>query len=185
MTSLRIHLYYLAGIILFLVMFILGFSRWIDNHDARIKTEVPIKESEQAILKLEDQIDALAKLVKTQKATIVTRVETVKTPAQAVAAIPSLSLNDLNPRALPAIPDAVAVNAVALTKELGSCAEDRLDLSACRKTIELKDAQSAAKDAEIVSLKKKPSFWKRFSSGAKKIGIGVAIGIGLAGAASI
>jgi hypothetical protein len=98
----------------------------------------------------------------------------VKTPAQAIAAIPDVSSLPLNTR--PAADGGVTVDAVPLFQELAQCKEDAVALASCKQVDAQKDQIISEQKTEIVALKKKPSFWKRVKSTAKAVGIGIGIG---------
>lgn len=167
-----LHVFYGAIIIILGVMA----HVWLQEHDARVVAEQTIKVSQQHEKDLEAQISTLSSVAESQKRVIQVQVAAVKTVPQAIAAIPTLSDLPLNARPIPSMPDDVAVNAVALTQELGACRQDRIDLGACQKTIVLKDEIHGEDQKQITALKEKPKFWKRVKgdlrNGSILIGIG-------------
>lgn len=168
-----IHLFYLALVIVLGVMA----HVWLSEHDERLLAEQTVKVSKQHEADLEAQLKALSSVTAAQVKAVQAKVATVKTVPQAIAAIPELSNLPLNARPIPSMPDDVAVNAVALTQELGACRTDRIELGSCQQAIVLKDGIIAEEKTQIAALTAKPKFWHRVGSKLKNGSILISIGI--------
>jgi small-conductance mechanosensitive channel len=174
MTTKATHICYT----ILLAIAILFAHFWMQEHDARVIAEQQIKAHEVNVKALQAQVvDTQAQADRTVAA-IRARVVFVKTPTQAVAAIPEMSAIPLN--ATPAPDNRVTVDAVPLFQELAQCKEDAVQLAACRTEATAKDAIIVNTRAEVVVLKKKPALLKRIKNVAKAVGIGIAIGFVLA-----
>lgn len=173
MNYLKTHLFY---VVLIVVGLICG-RVWLQEHDARVLAEQQIKVSEATVKTLQAQIvDTQAQADKTI-ATIKAKVIIVKTPAQAIAAIPEVSSLPLNSR--PAPDGGVTVDAVPLFQELAQCKEDAVQLNACTVESKKKDEIIGQKDLEITALKKKPGFWTRLKGQGKAAIFGAVVFEGL------
>lgn len=160
---------------LFAVLALCG-AAWLEEHDARIKAEVTVQASQTQIDSLQKQKDAADSAAKQQIAALQKQAKAVKTPAQAVQAIPALTDVPLNMRQVPGLPDAVTVDALPLFQQLNECKQDAVNLSACSTKLDLEQKIDADKDVQITALKKKPGFWTRVKDTAITVGIGVAAG---------
>lgn len=169
------HLFY----IILMAVGLVGYRSWLAEHDARLLSDQTVKVSEQKVRDLAEQIQTVQAMAAQQVQAVQRTVAAIKTPAQAIAAMPSLSSLPLNSRAAVDNPTQVSVDAVQLAQELGQCKVDRVQLGSCQATQALVGEQLKAKDAEVAALKRKPGFWKRVWGGAKKVGVGVAIGVAL------
>jgi len=178
--SLRTHIGYVIGIILGLIFLFIIFTTWRSEHDARLLAEVQIKQNEAQVKNLQQQIDARTVTATQAVAVIRKRSAEIKTPAQAIQAIPDLSTLQLNSRPLPDNPNQAGVDVLPLIQELTQCRTNAIDLALCRTNLGDQVQITAQKDLEITALKKKPNFWHRVWSGTKKVAIGVGIGIGIA-----
>jgi len=149
----------------------------LSEHDARVKAEASIKASEATVASLQQQIAANnAQAAKTVQV-IVKTVSDVKTPAQAVAAIPTLTDTNLNARVAPDNPSAVEVDAIPLIEVLGQCKVDHVNLDACSQNLKAETEIVAQKNNEISALKKKPAFLTRVKHVAETVGFGIAVGL--------
>lgn len=161
---------HIAYIVLFVVAGLgafLAFDSWRAEHDARLLAEQQVKDSEARIKDLQAEAD--------RKVQVITKiVHDAKTPQQVIAAIPEVSSLPLNPRPVAGDPLSVQVDAKNLLDELAAGKAAEVQLGACQE-------QGKEKDKEIAALKKKPGFWHRLGSGAKKVAIGVAIGYAMKG----
>lgn len=173
----HLHGYYLVILVLLGIMA----HVWLSEHDARVQAEATVKTEQAKEKDLTAQISQTKAAAAVQVQTIQRAITALKTPAQAIAAIPTLSELPLNARPLPADPTAVVVDAVPLAQELGKCRETAVELGSCQKQAALQEEIHAADQAEIKALKKKPAFWHRVGTTLKTIGIGVGIGAVLAG----
>lgn len=158
-TDIKTHIFYVVVI----CIGVIAFASWLSEHDARLRSDVAVSELETHIR----QNDATT-FAKVQTVTKVIR--QVKTPAQAIAAIPDVSELPLNTRALPDAPTQVAVDAQPLFTELANCNIEKLELDSCNS--DLHDTQQV-----VIALKKKPSFWHRVEK--TSIIIGIAFGAGV------
>lgn len=182
MEYLRVHLGYIVLILIAAIATHVIFATWRAEHDARLVSEVKVHAAEDQVKSLQQQMQDRDAATAQQISALRRQADAVKTPTQAIAAIPEVSNVPLNARVLPDNPMQVGVDAVPLFQELSACREQSVTLGACQAN--LKDTQSVVvqKDAEVVALKKKPGFWHRLGSGAKKLAIGVAVGLVLRGA---
>lgn len=179
-SSLRTHTGYVIGIIAGLVFLFVMFITWRSEHDARLLAEVQIKQSEEKVKTLQQEMDTRSTVAAQTVAAIRKRSAAITTPVQAIQAIPDLSTTQLNSRALPDNPNQAGVDVLPLIQELTKCRTDAVDLALCRANLGSQVEITAQKDLEIIALKKKPRFWARVWSGTKKVAIGVGIGIGIA-----
>ena len=171
------HLVVIVGVAIALV----GVHAWLGEHDARLNSEIAIKGSEAKVSQLEQQI-AATNAAAAQKVQVVTRiVHNVATPAEAIAAIPQVTDSALNARAIPNNPVQIAVDYLPLIDLLGQAKSDAINLAACTSNLTAETSIVAAKQTEIVALKRKPSFWHRVGGVAKAVGVGVGIGFLIAG----
>lgn len=156
MTSKLAHTIYLVVIGVLLIFSVWTVHAWLERHDEALLLAQDKKATE-------NQIEALKLLASQQKTVVIRQVESVKTPAQAVAVIPTLTDAPLNARVAVDNPAQVSVDAVTLTQELGSCRQDRIDLGVCQSSLVLKDKEIAAI--------KQPSVWHRIGHDIKVVAI--------------
>lgn len=159
-----------------LAAFVLAGVAFVQEHDARIKADVTVQAAQTQISDLQKQKDAADAAAQKQITALQKQAKTVKTPAQAVQAIPPLTDVPLNMRQAPGLPDAVTVDALPLFQQLNECKQDAVNLSACSTKLDLEQKIDADKDVQITALKKKPGFWTRVKDTAITVGIGVAAG---------
>lgn len=169
------HIDFFIGGALLLLVFLLGIS-WGHEHDARLKAEQTIKESVNTVTGLKAEVDAVDKAGKAKIAVLQKQASSVKTPAQAIQAIPALTDIPLNVRPAVGLPASVIVDAVPLFEELNKCKQDAVNLGVCSTKLDLEQKIDAQKDVEIKALKAKPAFWHRVKQTAITIGIGAALG---------
>lgn len=149
------------------------------EHDARILAEQTVQESAARVSSLEDEVKAVSAKGAAEVQAVKKSAAAVKTPAQAIASIATVSEAALQPRELPDAPSSVQVEAIPLYQALATCKETGIELQTCTAKSELTEKVIAEKDIQIQALKKKKSFWKRLGSGAKSIGCaagGAAVG---------
>ncbi len=163
-SVIRPHLFYwILGIgAIFAVHF------WLKEHDRRLLVETEVKQ-------LQEQIDNRDDTAQKQVQVIVKEVAAAKTPEQQVAEIPRISDVPLNIKLMPEVvgqPPAAQVDLEPLMQELSQCKQKDILLEACQ-------ADTADLKQQVNVVAKKPGFWHRVGSAAKKIGIGVAVGAGL------
>lgn len=171
-TSASKHVF---GLVIAAGIVLVGYS-WITEHDARILAEQTVKQSQDRIANLQQQSEAIQKAGDAVVAKLKAQRESVKTPTQAIAALPSVSPEPLSPAALPDAPSRVAVDAVPLFQTLNQCKECSAELATDNAELAIDKEVQAEKDTEIKALKKKPAFWHRVARTAEVIGIGAAIG---------
>lgn len=169
------HIDWLIGCAAVLVIG-LGFLSYQREHDARILAEQTVKESAARVSDLQAQAKATDEAGRKQLADIQKRAAAVRTPAQAIAAIPSVTDVPLNVRVAPALPDAVIVDAVPLFRELSQCRATAVELNTCRADAVISGKIAAEQTIQITALKQRKTFWKRFGGTARDVGIGLAVG---------
>ncbi len=155
---------------------LLAGTSWLREHDARILAEQTVKQSQDRVAVLEKQSQDVARAGNVQIAKLQKQAVTVKTPAQAIQAIPELTDVPLNARPLPDAPSAVEVEAVPLFQELNKCKQCEVDKGVLSAELDIEHKIEVEKDQQITTLKKKPGLWKRVESTAITVGIGAAIG---------
>jgi hypothetical protein len=159
------------------VLIALGGYAWITEHDARIRADATVKASAEKITALQQDKAAVQRTTDAAVTVIQHRAAQVKTPAQAIAAMPTVSNAPLNARPLPDMPQAVAVDAVPLFQELAACRVTDAKLEGCTE-LRAKDAGiTAEKDTQIKALKSKGSFWQRAKQTAEVLAVGAAVAI--------
>jgi hypothetical protein len=152
----------------------------LQEHDQRVAAEAQIKVSQAAVVSLQKQIASNDAAAAQKVQVIVREVAAVKTPAQAISAIPTLTDAPLAPRAAPDNPSSIEVAALPLVKLLGECKTAEVHLAACTSDLTNEKAISGQKDNQIADLKRKPKLLVRLKHGAELIGTGLAIGLILA-----
>ena len=173
-TWIRTHFFYISLIGLGLVFL----HAFLSEHDARLLSDQAVKAAQAQVQTLQQQIVTEQKQAADTIAGIQAKVILVKTPAQAIAAIPDVSSLPLNTR--PAADGGVTVDAVPLFQELSQCRIDAVNAASCSQQSAQKDQIISEQKTEIVALKKKPSFFHRVLGTAKAVGIGIGIGALLA-----
>lgn len=176
MTKLFPHFIYFALIAAILVFV----HSWQSEHDQRVLADATIKSANQSIVTLQQQITTTNAKAASDQAALERALKLVRTPAQAVAAIPQLTDAPLNARTVANDPVDVTVAALPLIQVLGQAKETSIQLGACQSDLKNETAISAEKDTEIAALKKKPKFWHRIGNTLKIAGVGFAIGLAVA-----
>ena len=157
-----------------------GYREWRAEFTARIIAEQQMKINEAQVKSLQQAISDRDKAAAVQVAPIVKIIHDVQTPAQAVAALPQV-VNTPLPQPVQIQPNnSVLIPEPDVLPIFNQVADDkvcRIQLDTATK--DLTDTKNIVvqKDAEIVVLKKKPSFFKRVTGVAKAVGIGVGIGL--------
>jgi hypothetical protein len=168
---LKTHLFY----ILLIAGMVLAGRMWLQEHDARVLAEQTVKARESDVKVLQSNIVTVTQQMQANDAKAASSIAalqkalaSVKTPTQAIAAIPSVSDLPLHSRVAVDNPTQVSVDALPLFQELNECKQDAVQLQACtmdlasQKQIDAdKDKQIADKNAEIKALTKKKSLFKR------------------------
>lgn len=165
---------WIVGVVAALLL--IGGYCWLQEHDARIKAEAIVKESQARIVTLQQDKAAIQKTTDTKVAQIQKRSALVRTPTQAIAAMPTVTDAPLNARPLQDMPTAVAVEAVPLFQELAACRVTEAKLDGCAALREKDAAIIAEKDTQIKALKSHGSFWKRVERTVEVLAIGAAVG---------
>jgi hypothetical protein len=173
---LKTHLFYVALIIVGIV----AFRSWLTEHDERLAAEQVAKVAEANIATLRTQIATSDAAAAQTIAALKKKATTVKTPEQAITAIPDVSTLPLHATASPQA-GFVQVDALALYQELNQCQQDRTALGACQVARTNDEKIIEQKDQEIAAYKRPKSFWHRTVSTLKAVGIGVGIGLVLGG----
>ena len=168
---LKTHLFYLIIIAIGLV----AFRSWLAEHDHGLQMEQQMKISENTVKSLQAQIVSNDAAASATIQALQNKAATVKTPTQAIQAIPSVQIADLplNPRPSPMDPNSVVVDAMPLFQTLEKAKEDAVKLQTCNTDLVAEKGIVAAKDDEIVALKKKPKFWARIKSHGRWAVIGM------------
>lgn len=170
-TYAKTHLFYLVLI----AIGVISARAWLQEHDARVAADNVVKQQQAEVANLQSQIAATQAQAEQRVNQITQIVKKATTPSGVVKTLPTLTPLPLNPQ--PVSPTQVEVDAEPLVQLAGEAKTAEVQLQACQQVSDLKDKQLAAKDTEIVALKKKPRFLKRVTDVAKAVGIGVAIGI--------
>jgi hypothetical protein len=173
---LKTHIFY----VVIIAVGIIAFRSWLLEHDARLQAEQVAKVAEANIATLRTQIATSDAAAAQTIAALKKRATTVKTPEQAITAIPDVSTLPLHATASPQA-GFVQVDALALYQELNQCTQDRTALGACQVARAADEKIIEQKDNEIAAYKKPKSFWHRTVSTLKAVGIGVGIGLVLGG----
>lgn len=148
---------YLVVVVMAIVMGIAG----LHEHDARVAAEAAIKVSNDHIKELQNDKTAIVQAGQKQIVVLQRQAAAVKTPAQAIAALPDVSALPLNARPVPNMPTEVTVDAVPLFQELNTCKQTTVGLSVCQATFADEQKIETELRGQIKVLSKKPSFWKR------------------------
>lgn len=187
---LKTHLVYL----IIIAIGLLAFHSWLREHDDKLAALQQEKISETKIADLQRSNTQLAAQTAASDAkaaqmvdALKTAVAKVKTPEQAVAALPKvidLTQFPINARVIPNDPTNVTVAAIPLFQALTDCTETKIELAACSTARTNANTQLAndreivnQKDDEIAALKQPKKFWSRMLGTAKAVGVGVGIGI--------
>ena len=165
---------FLAGALA--LIFVLCLTAYEQEHTARLLAEQTVKQSQGRVTDLEQQSKAVAQAGQQKIIVLQKQADAVKTPTQAIQAIPTVSDVPLNARAVPELPNVVQVDAVPLYQELNKCRQDGVSLGVCTERLNLQGQIVAEKDIQITALKKKPGFWKAVKRVAITAGIGAAVG---------
>jgi hypothetical protein len=151
---------HVMGIGISIIVIAVGAS-WLKEHDARILAEATVKQSQDRVSVLQQDREDIRKAGEAAIAKLQRQAETVKTPAQAIAALPQVSPLPLNPAPLPDAPNAVRVDALPLFQTLNKCQQCEANLATAQAVIEKDKEIGAEKDKQIAALSHKKSFWKR------------------------
>jgi hypothetical protein len=144
-----------------------------------LTAEISIYQSAQTIDALKQQILDTNTKAAQQVQVIVKQVEAVKTPTQAVAAMPDVSSLPVAIRPLPNSQDFLLpqVDVVPLFQQLAEGKKCAIELSACETNFAAGKQIVDQKDSQIAALTKKPGFFHRVGTIMKQVGVGVVIGI--------
>ena len=157
------------------VLFVCGYA-FLQEHDKRIRAEIAVQASADRIAVLQQDEAAIQQTTDAKVAGLQKKAAQVKTPAQAIAAMPNVSHLPLNARTLPEFPAQVAVDAVPLFQELAACRVTDAKLDGCT-ALRAKDAQIITeKDSQITALKAKGSVWKRAWNIAWPVAVSFGVG---------
>lgn len=165
------HLFY----IILIVVGVLSFHVWLQEHDAKVAAQTVAKQQEALVADLKQQIEATQAQAAQKVQVIKQVVQKANTSTEVAAAIPSLTDLHINAQPVPNDPIHLQVDALPLMQLAGQAKEEEIQLAACEQVGELKDKQLAAKDVEIVALKKKPRFITRIKNVAEAVGVGFAL----------
>lgn len=177
--TLTFHAYYLGIIALIVCGGWFGVHEFLQEHDQRLAMQQAAKVAEAQVSDLQSQIAQRDKQAAQQAAPIVKIIHDVQTVPQAIAALPQV-VNVPLPVPVVAQPNnSVLIPEPDVLPLFAQVADDKvcnINLATAKK--DLVDTQQIVTDrnTEIVALKKKPSVWKRVTTTAKWIGIGIGIG---------
>ena len=184
------------------------FHSWLAEHDARLRSDAQVTISETNAAALQKQIAVNAQTVaalqkqiadndaraSVQVQALAAAVAKVKTTPQAAEAISTMTEAKVQPVAQgDGSMTITAPQVIPLLDELAQGKQAGINLAACQadlastRQIVTTDESSldasrgiiTQKDAEIASLKRKPSFWRRVGSTLKQVGVGIGIGLTL------
>lgn len=172
------HFWKCIGAALLCVALVAAGKSWLDEHDARLLADQTVKTTAAALDSLQKQKDAADAAGKAKLAALQKAAAQVKTPAQAIAAMPTVTDVPLNLRPVPNIPADVTVDAMGLYKNLESCKETEAQLTTCTSELAIAGKIQDTQKAEVQALKQPVGFWKRTRQTLELIGIGAAIGYG-------
>jgi hypothetical protein len=175
-TPITFAMSHLIWIVAIVVAIIVG-KVALTEHDQRVAAEAQIKVSQATVASLQQQIAATTAQTAQKVQVIVKQVAAVKTPAQAISAIPTLTDVPLAPRIAPDDPSSVEVAALPLVALLGECKTAEVQLAACTSNLTNETAISAQKDSQIADLRRKPKLFSRLKHGAELVGVGAAIAL--------
>lgn len=165
----KTHLFY----IILIVMGLIAFRSWLSEHDQRMLADQAVKQADEKVKDLQQQIVAVNAAAAQKVQTVVKIVHDAQTPSQVVQAIPQLTDAPLNARVAPDNPSQVSVDAAPFVQLLGQCKQDNINLGACTQNYNTCQQIVKERDTEIVALKKKPSFWANIKSHGKAAAIGI------------
>ncbi len=175
----HIHIGYVVGIAMTgLVLWYGGHVLW-QEHEARVTAEVTIKAQQSVIDAIQKQMAANDANTAQTIAALQKTLMQIKTPAQVISVLPQIL-----PAPLPVPPVVNADNSVtfpaadvmALFTDLSNCKIQAVTLAGAQSDLASDAKIIDAQKTEIAALKKRPRFWARVKSDAKKVGTGVAIG---------
>jgi hypothetical protein len=150
------------------------------EHEQHALAAQSLKAAQTTIDGLTRNIAAVNAQASSDRARLQRALASVKTPQQAIAAIPSVPLITnlpLNARIAPDNPTQVSVDAVALYTEINQCAQQTVALNACTQNVSDLTQIEAQQAAQIKVLKKKPTLLTRIKHVAEAVGVGVLIGV--------
>jgi hypothetical protein len=169
-SAIHLHVAYIVMFVALALGSFYGFRTWETEHDARVVAEQQVKVDEVQVKSLQDQIIANDAKAQQQIAALSQLIKQVKTPAQVVANLPAVL-----PTPLPVPPFVNSDNSITFPAEdvlplfdaLVQGKEAEVNNAACQADLTAEKQIVQDKNAEIASLKKKPSFWKRIKHDAE------------------
>lgn len=180
-TPLRFHAAYLLLFALAGAAAWVAVHSWIQEHDARLTAETQTKASQQIVSSLQEQITARNTQARTKVDVIRREQAAVKTPEQAVLAMPDVSNLPVAIARAPNGPDYIlpAPDVLPLYNVLAEGKRCAIELDACQANYADQLKINGQLQGQVDSWKKagKGTFWSRALSIAKNVGIGIAVGI--------
>lgn len=168
--------YWVAGVMI-AILATFAVRSWLAEHDARLAADLTTAEAKAQVKQLNIDMatiiadkDQLIAGLKKQRAE-------VKTPQQAIAAIPTLVDVPINLRPDPTDASRITADALPLFQQLNQCKQDAVELNSCKLVSDKKDEIIKIDEQTIAALKKKPSFWKRMTGSLKSAGFWTSAGI--------
>jgi hypothetical protein len=170
----RPHFFWLAVI----AIGALAFHEHEQAAQAIAAADAVTRTSQQAIMALEQQIAARTSAAQKADAVIITQQRMVRTPVQAVSALPDVSALPVAIRAMPSGPDYVlpAPDLVPLYQTLADGRKCAIDLAACAGNYHDQQAINVQQALEVQAWKKaaRGTFWRNAWK-ALKIAVPVAV----------
>jgi predicted lipid-binding transport protein (Tim44 family) len=111
-TEAKTHAFY----IILIVMGVIAFRTWLSEHDQRVQAENVVKQSQQQVKDLQQQIVAVNAAAAANVAQVRTIVLKSSTPSTVVQAVPELTNMPLNARVATDNPTQVSVDAAAFVQ---------------------------------------------------------------------
>jgi hypothetical protein len=161
---------------------LLGFHSWQKEHDARLLANQEEKLAEAQVKTLQQGIVDRDKQTVTAVAPIVKIIHDVKTVPEVIGALPTVMTQPLPAPVIPAPNGGITIPEPDVLPLFQQVADDkvcRVQLDTATKDLADTKGIVTQRDNEIITLKKKPSFWARTKSTVKILGIGIGIGLAL------
>lgn len=167
LTAIKTHI----PAVIIVAALIIGGHSWLQEHDARLQSDMIVQVAQTQVHDLQAQISAV-NLAAAQKVQVITKViHDVKTPTQAVAALPDLTTVPLNARPAVDSPSQISVDAVGITVALGQAKVDKINLDACTTNTTNLQGIIKAREDEVAALKHPKGFWKRVGGTLRTVGV--------------